>query len=92
MGRAEGMECGERLAKGEAMILLASLIIFIVIARWQVIHLHDARDYHNPWFKDYKNGDLIYWRGLPATVIDKKTVDMVIKRHLVGLLPLWPRR
>lgn len=70
------------------MILLAAAVAFYLITNWQVVHLHDIRP--NPWFKDYKNGDIIYWHGFKATVIDKKTVDMVVSRHLVGLLP-WYR-
>lgn len=73
-------------------MILATLIIFILIARWQVVHLHDGYYKARPWFEQYHVGDTIYWRGCKATVIDRKTCDIVIRRHIVGLLPFWPRK
>jgi hypothetical protein len=70
------------------MILLCLAITFILLERWQVKHIHT--DYnHRIFVNDYKNGDIIVWHGFVSTVIDVKTVDIQIRRHITGLF-LWP--
>ena len=50
--------------------------------------------YPQPWrvyvLRAVKYGDIITWNGYRATVIDPKTTDMVIKRHLIGLIHKQP--
>ena len=72
------------------MILLTAIIIFVLILRWQIVHVHGTHQ-ERPWFDQYKNGDIIWYKGSRATVIDKKIVDMVIRRHMTGLIP-WVKR
>jgi len=73
------------------MILATAFVIFVLLVRWQIVHIHGTYR-ERPWFDQYKNGDTLWYRGCRATVIDRKTVDMVIRRHLVGLLPWVSRR
>jgi hypothetical protein len=65
------------------MILLAAIIAFIMLSRWQTVHLHTT--YAHPYIGIFHNGQVVYHLGCKATVIDVKTVDMVIRRHLSGL-------
>jgi hypothetical protein len=65
------------------MILLAALIAFVMIVRWQVVHLHTT--YADCYNAHFKNGDIVYHLGVKATVIDCKTCDMQIRRHISGL-------
>lgn len=70
------------------MIILAVLIVFFMYQRWSIVHLHTSGD--RQYVNIFKNGDIVYDLGVKSTVIDCKTVDMVIRRHLSGLI--LPRR
>jgi hypothetical protein len=72
------------------MIILALILALVLYSRWAIVHVHGNYN-ERPWFDQYENGDIIWYKGCRATVIDRKTVDMVIRRHLVGLLP-WVKR
>ena len=70
------------------MIILTILICWIMLLKWQVRHIHNRGEFmYNAL---YKYGDVITWNGYLATVIDPKTTDMVIKRHLIGLICKQP--
>jgi hypothetical protein len=65
------------------MILLTALIALVMYERWAIVHLYTTyADYYNAHFK---NGDIVYHLGVRATVIDCKTVDLVIRWHISGL-------
>jgi hypothetical protein len=72
------------------MIILALILALVLYSRWAIVHVHGNYN-ERPWFDQYENGDIIAYKGGRATVIDKKTVDMVIRRHLVDLMP-WTKR
>jgi hypothetical protein len=65
------------------MIMLAAIIILVMYERWAIRHLHTT--YARPYIGVFRVGQIVYHLGVKATVIDCKTVDMVIRRHLVGL-------
>jgi len=72
------------------MIILIIVIIWYILLKWSVRHIHT--DYTHPTYCSYiKNGDIVYWRGCRCTAIDVKTVDLVLRRHLIGLLYRWPK-
>lgn len=66
------------------MILLAIVIIWIMLTKWQIRHLHTV--YENDYISKYKVGQRVLHHGVWATIIDLKTVDMVIRRDLSGLV------
>jgi len=65
------------------MILLACLIALVMYERWAIRHLHTT--YADCYNKRFKNGDIVFHLGARATVIDVKTCDMVIRRHISAL-------
>lgn len=70
------------------MILLSACIIFIMLARWQTVHIHTT--YARPYIGVFHVGQVVYHLGVRATVIDVKTTDMVLVRDISGLF--LPRR
>jgi hypothetical protein len=72
-----------------AIVILTILICGLFLVRWQVIHVHTTYERGPIFCTLYKYGDLVYYLGCPATVIDVNTTDIVIRRHLIGLI--WRR-
>lgn len=66
------------------MIILTVIICWVMLIRWQVRHIHNRGEFM--FYEHFRNGDIIRWNGYRATVIDVKTTDMVIRRHLIGLV------
>lgn len=61
-------------------MLAAFIICVILYNRWAIRHLH-----HDFYMIRYKIGDVINWKGWPATVIQVSSFDMIIRRHIRGL-------
>ncbi len=72
------------------MILLAILVAFVMIERWQVRHIHTT--YARPYQGVVRVGDIVYHRGIRSVVIFMTPVDMVIRRELSGLFLPWRRK
>jgi hypothetical protein len=67
------------------MVIAALAIALVVVLRWQIVHVH-AHKRDRAWFDQYAEGDTLTYRGCRATVIYKGAHDMVIRRHLIGLV------
>jgi len=69
------------------MIIATAFLAFFMLVRWQIVHLHTS--YSRPYIGVFHVGQTVYHLGVKSTVVDVKTVDMVIRRHLIGLF--FPR-
>ena len=66
------------------MIILTAMISWVLLIKWQVRHIHNRGEFM--FYDRYHYGQVITWNGYRATCIDVKTTDMVIRRHLAGLV------
>ena len=62
------------------MIVLTICIAYIILLKWQVVHLHWQDCSH------YRIGEVIMYRHYPSTIVFMTSTDMLIRRHLAGLV------